>query len=142
MFGLSKPKLPITSEQQIWADSSMLRLASLLGADRLLDAIVILPTPQHFPDPYNRSEASLLALFERVAIAMEVDPSEIDLTLFTSEDEITRSLGPFFSGNNAGAGGLYYHDPEARPSISVHENKLKDPMALVAVLAHEIGHII
>jgi hypothetical protein len=142
MFGLSKPKLPVTLDQQQWTDTSMLRLASLLGRERLLDAIVILPMPQHFPDPYHRSEASLRALFARVAAAMQVDPSDIDLTLFTSEDEITRELVPFFSGKSRSAGGLYHHNPDARPAISVHENKLKDPMALVAVLAHEIGHII
>jgi hypothetical protein len=142
MFGLTKPKLPISTEQQQWVDASMLRLGSLLGADRMLEATVVLPTPEHFPDPYDYSESSMKALFLRVAHAMQVDPAEIDLTLFTSEDEVTRQLVPNYSGRSSGAGGLYSHDPTAKSSISVHENKLKDPTALVAVLAHELGHII
>ncbi len=142
MFGFSSPNLPISIEQKQWADESFLRLASLLGAERMLSAIVILPNEQHFPDRYDQSEASLFALFGRVASAMQVDPTEVDLTLFTSEDELTRHLVPFSSGTNSGAGGLYFHDPDARPRISVHEKKLRDPTALVAVLAHEIGHII
>jgi hypothetical protein len=142
MFGLTKPKLPISPDQQQWVDASMLRLASLLGADRMLGATVVMPTPEHFPDRYDHSEASLYALFLRVCCAMQVDASEIDLTLFTSEDEVTSNLIPLHSGKSSGAGGLYRHDPSVRASIAVHESKLKDPIALVAVLAHELGHII
>src|SRR5262249_49906588 len=77
-----------------------------------------------------------------VATQMHLSPANIDVTLFASEHEITRGLVPFYSGETSGAGGLYHHDPDARPHISVNEVQLKDPMALVAVLAHELGHII
>jgi len=142
MFGLSKPKLPLTPEQQRWIDSSFLRLASLVGANRLLQATVILPTPEHFPDPYDRSEDALQRMFARVATQMGVKPAEINVTLFTSGYELTRKLVPFHSGESSGAGGLYHHDPEARPHIEINEEQLKDPMSLVATLAHELGHII
>ncbi len=59
MFGLAKPKLPITPEQQRWVDSSFFRLPALLGTQRLLQATVVLPIPAHFPDPYNSSELNL-----------------------------------------------------------------------------------
>ncbi len=60
MFGLTKPKLPITPEQQRWVDNSFLRLEAILGSDRLLQATVVLPTPDHFPDPYATSFFSVL----------------------------------------------------------------------------------
>jgi hypothetical protein len=142
MFGLTKPKLPVTPEQRQWVDDSFLRLASILGADRMLEANVILPTAQYFPDRYDSSETSLQHLFARVADAMQVDPASIDVTLFTSVDELSGDLLPFNSGSSSGAGGLYFHNPEVRPHISIQESKLKDPMSLVAVLAHELGHII
>lgn len=142
VFGLTKPRLPITLEQKQWVDDSFLRLAALLGARRLLEATVVLPTPEHFPDPYDRSEASLRHMFHRVAAQMQVNPAEVDLALYASGHDLTRSLVPFYSDKTSGPAGLYHHDPGVRPRISVKEAQLKDPMALVAVLAHELGHII
>jgi len=142
VFGLIKPKLPITQDQKRWVDSSFLRLASLVGAHRLLQATVVLPTPEHFPDPYDRSEAALQRMFYRVANGMQVNPAEVDVTLFLTGDEMTRGLTPFYSSKSSEAGGLYHHNPTARPHISINEAQLKDPVALVAVLAHELGHII
>jgi hypothetical protein len=49
---------------------------------------------------------------------------------------------PFSSGPTSGAAGPYHHNPTAKPHISINQKQLKDPMALVAVLAHELGHII
>lgn len=142
VFGLSKPKLPITQEQQRWVDNSFLRLASILGAQRLFQATTVLPIPEHFPDPYDRSEIALQRIFSRVATRMQMNPADIDVTLFASGHDLTRDLVPFYSGKDSTAGGLYYHDPDAKPHISINEAQLKDPMALVAVLAHELGHII
>ncbi len=142
MFGFTKPKLPIVPEQQKWVDDSFARLAAVLGADRLLHATVALPTAEHFPDPYDRSELSLQRIFCRVATAMRVDPAEIDVTLFVSGDDVTHGLVPFSSSSRSGPAGLYHHDPTVRQQISIDEAKMKDPIALVAVLAHEIGHII
>jgi hypothetical protein len=81
-------------------------------------------------------------MFHRIADQMQVNPAEIDVTLFASGDDLTRGLVPFYSDATSGAAGLYHHDPADRPHISINEAQLKDPMALVAVLAHEIGHII
>jgi hypothetical protein len=142
MFGIGRPKLPISLEQQRWVDDSFVRLADLLGIERLLRATVVLPTPDYFPDAYDRSEAALGRIFFRVATAMHVNPDDIDVTIFGLEHDVTRRLVPFFTGSHSGAGGLYFHKPDSRPHISVNEAELREPMALVAVLAHEIGHII
>jgi hypothetical protein len=142
VFGRTKPKLPITPEQQQCIDDSFLRLAALLGADRLLHATVVLPTPKYFPDPYDRSEVSFQRMFDRIANQMQVNPDDIDVALVVSGDDLTRDLAPFHSGPTSGAAGLYHHDPTERQRISIDERQLEDPVSLVAVLAHEVGHII
>lgn len=81
-------------------------------------------------------------MFQRVARQMHVNPADVDVTLFVCGDDLTRTLAPIYSGETSNAGGLYYHDPSAKPQISINEEQLKDPMSLVAVLAHELGHII
>ena len=143
MFGLLKPKLPLDENHQEWADQSFRRLGTLLGARHLLDATVMLPIQEHFPDPYDRSEEALRRMVNRVAAAMHVDPSRIDVELFESEYEVSRTLVPFFSGTGSTApAGLYFHTPEERQRIAVNASELKNPVALVAVIAHEIGHVI
>lgn len=139
---MSKPKPPIPLEQQQWTDSCFLRLASLLGAGRLLDARVVLPTPEFFPDPYDRSDQSLQLMFSRVATLMQFNPNEIEVSLFADGQDLTHGLVPFYSGKTSAAGGLYFHRQSGKPHISVNEAELKDPIALVAVLAHELGHVI
>ena len=81
-------------------------------------------------------------MFHRVAAQMQVNPFDVDVTLFASGDDMTRELVPFYSGATSGAAGFYHHDPADRPHISINEAQLKDPTVLVAVLAHELGHII
>jgi hypothetical protein len=142
MFGLFKPTLPIADQQRRWVDDSFIRLGSLLGARRMLDARVYLPTIEYFPDPFDRSEAALNAMFLRVAEGMQVDPETINLELFSETADVTRSLVPFGSSNTNGAGGLYYHDPAEKTRIAINSSKLADPLALVATLAHELGHVI
>jgi hypothetical protein len=73
---------------------------------------------------------------------MEIEPDEVELTMFDSTEEATRGLVPFGSTKSSGANGLYFHDPAVRPQISVNQSQMKDPMSLVATLAHEIGHVI
>jgi hypothetical protein len=56
MLGFGKAKLPVSMEQKEWVDRSFVRLAGLLGANRLIESEVVLPTEEYFPDPYDRSE--------------------------------------------------------------------------------------
>ena len=140
MFGLSKPRLPITEEQRLWVDKSFLRLAAMLGKDRMMEAPVFLPIPEHFPDPWEESEVGLGRMFERVAYLMEVDITGVDIELFDNEHEVTQNLVPFSSGKGSGAGGLYQSRDRVR--IGVSAAQLKNPLALVATLAHELGHVI
>jgi hypothetical protein len=142
MFGLGKVKLPITEEERRWIDRSFLRLASLVGAQRMQDAVVMLPTSEHFPDRYDGSEEALEAMFRRVAERMEVDPRTIALEIFDDTTQTTRSLVPFWSGGSSGAGGIYGHDGLSRAVVAINSAQLENPMALVATLAHELGHVI
>lgn len=142
MFGLTRSKLPITEERRRWIDRSFVRLGGLLGVDRLLDAPLVLPTPDYFPDRYDGSEAALRAMFSRIASYMRVEPSEVEVALFATAEHLTSTLVPFYSGGSSGAAGLYEHDPSARAQIAVDESQMKDPMTLVATIAHELGHVI
>jgi len=138
-----RPKLPVTDDDRQWVNNAYDRLGRLLGRNRMLEAQVVLPTAEHFPDPYDGTEEGLHLLFQRVCRYMRVDQSQIDLEVFPDETTEMRDLLPFWSSRSRGCAGLYVHGTEdARMVIAVKDSQLKDPLALVATLAHELGHAI
>jgi len=64
MLGFS-PKLRISDEERHWEDQGFVRL-EILGRRRMLEAKVILPLAEHFPDHYDKAPSGLEKLFQRV----------------------------------------------------------------------------
>ena len=144
-------KLPITDEERQWIDEGFRRLEKMLGHRRLSGAQTILPTPEYFPDPYDETPATVENLFRRVCGYMRVDPSGIDFQIFQDETEDLRNALPYWSGRSTGCAGLYVHEPrdeevrnlERRSCVvAIRSTQLKDPLSLVASIAHELGHVI
>ena len=142
MFGLWAAKLPISDEDQRWVDAAFCQLGALLGWQRMLAARVALPIAEDFPDPYDGSEEAVNAIFRRVAGDMDAAVDQVDLVLFADAVELTQLSMPFGAGTRSTPGGLYIDPRNGRKVIAVHDRQVKDPMALVATLAHELGHLI
>jgi len=104
-------------------------LTMVFGLERLLNARVILPTAEFFPDPYAGTEEDVHRLFERICGFMGVDPGRVDLGFLDDEDPGT-----------TGIAGLYF--PGDRERIFIKDSQKKDPMALVATLSHELAHVL
>ncbi len=144
------PKLPINDEERLWVDEGFRRLEKALGRRRMLDAHVIVPTAEHFPDPYDKTPEAAGKLVRRVCGYMNVDLSRIELEIFPDETEELRKLLPSWHGKSGTcAAGMYLHDPhsdgsqdEQRPVVAIRSTLLQDPLALVATVAHELGHVI
>ena len=142
MFGF-RAKLPVSDPERLWVDQGFDRLARVLGRDRMLRAEVILPTPEHFPDPYDRTEEDADNMFRRICQYMRVARSTIDFELIPDETEELRKLIPYWSSQSGGCAGLYKRDDESsRMIVAVKAAYLKDPLVLAATLAHELGHVI
>lgn len=153
MLGFS-PKLPISEEERLWVDQGFKRLEKLLGRRRMLEAKVITPTAEDFPDPYNKSPQAVEKLFSRVCYYMRVERNGIEFEIFPDETEELRALLPSWSGGSGKrAAGLYMHAMEGRASegsgdfkkngiVAIRSSQMKDPLSLVATIAHELGHVI
>lgn len=138
-----RPKLPVTDEDRRWVDQGFELLASKLGRSRMLDAEVILPTPEYFPDPYDGTEATADGLFQRICGYMHVDRRQIDLHVIPDESAELRHLLPYWERSSKGYAGLYMQEEDhSHMVIAVHGSKLKDPLSLAATLAHELGHVV
>ncbi len=142
MLGLWSVRLPVSEEDQRWVDAGFARLAAMVGWQRMMAARVALPTPEDFPDPYDGSEAAVRALFLRVARCMGVTADGTELRLFSDALESTQHSVPFASGKWSTPGGVYM-DPQNGPKvIAVHTKQIEDSLGLIAVLAHELGHLL
>lgn len=116
----------------------------------MLDARVILPTSEHFPDPYDGTPATAESFFRHVCTYMRVGRGQVDFEIFPHETEDLRNALPYWSGSSKGCAGLYVHEPSSNGShveeklglVAIRSTQLKDPLSLVASIAHELGHVI
>ena len=142
MFGFGA-KLPVEEEVRLWVDEGFVRLSQLLGRERMLRAQVVLPEDRFFPDPFDGSRESVLAMAARVATYMGVPRDSITAEIYAEDEDTWRESLPVGYGASADAGGLYFHQQQdGRFLIGVHAKKLKDPVALAATLAHELVHVL
>jgi len=150
---LFSPKLPVTEEDRRWVDEGFKRLESVLGKDRMLRAKAVLPIAEDFPDRFDKTEAAANALFNRVCSYMGVNSESIEFGVYADEIEGLRELLPYWRnpGRNYAAG-LYFPQQHSdhtdsnqcnfKPLVAIKKSLLKDPLAAVATMAHEIGHVI
>jgi hypothetical protein len=142
MLGV-RPKLPVTEEERLWVDQGFNRLSHMLGSSRIHNAQVVLPTDEYFPDPFTPTEAGLEALFRRVCTYMAVPRSHVELAVIPDSSELVDML-PAYSRKSEGPAGLHFgsHEEAELPLVAVRQGLLKDPLTVVATLAHELGHVI
>ncbi len=125
MLGWFLPRCPVSTQDKVWVERRMLWLVDKFGIERLRDTVVVLPTPEFFPDPYQGDEPSAHACFKRVCQYMGVDASAVSLVV--SEDWAMPD-----------AAGLY--EQQLRSNIYISRSQLVQPTRLLATLAHELAH--
>jgi hypothetical protein len=145
MLGFS-PKLPVNEEERLWVDEGFVRLETMLGRARMIEAKVVLPDADHFPDVFDGSEPSVETLVHRVCVYMLIDRARIKLEIFPDEAEELRENSLWSIQTNRPAGIYFGHqsvmDEDGKAVIALKSSVLKDPIVLVATVAHELGHLI
>jgi hypothetical protein len=140
-FFRSDASCPVPDEQRDWLEGGFKWLTQTFRKN-LKDRPVILPTPEFFPDDFHGTEADLWTLLGRVCGYMDVDPSVFRLYLYEEGNRGAIQLVDE-RGLVSGTAGLYHKDDSSEyriPSIGIEVSQLNDPPALVATLAHEVGH--
>jgi hypothetical protein len=124
MLGWFAPKCPLDTWEKAWTETRLNWLAGRFGIQRLLEAEVVLPTEEYFPDPYDGTPDDARRLLDRLSFYMGIDPLTIDLTV-SGETRESRPAGP-----NGGTGQAVLRVPAAQ---------LADPERLLAALAHGLA---
>lgn len=137
MFGWfrSKAECPVEPQLREWIDVRWSWLETEFGREKLQNARVILPRPEFFPDPYQGTEPDARRILDRVCGYMDINPATVLLSLYEDRN-------PVFEGNfRQGTAGLY-HPEGGQYRIWVEVTNLQDPQAMVATMAHELGHVL
>ena len=134
------PKCPVCDEEKEWLEKAGAWLVKEFNIE--IDNItVILPTPEFFPDRYRGEEEDVRTLLGRVCSYMGVNVDRLSLDLFSDKEKEMRNHLPSFESSHRSAAGLY-REGEDLIKISLSSDHLRDPMTLVAVIAHELGHVL
>jgi hypothetical protein len=140
---------PVDERERTWIQDNMEWFRGQFG-DGPLSAPVVLPTREYFPPPYSGRDDEVRALVGRVAGYMGVT-SGVGVEFRDDLDhaaEMSRLVpgGPSrFSGaagEYAGAAGEYTGAAESgRAVVAIDRASAGDPAILLAVIAHELGHV-
>ncbi|GAB3765203.1 hypothetical protein [Microlunatus parietis] len=132
------PSCPVTPEEQAWIEESSDWLVGEFGSEPLRRPPV-LPERTFFPADYTADESSIAAVFDRVRqhlgvpadrIVLEYEPEELDPELLATV--------PLAFESNGAAG--HWSRRDGRTVITVRLDQARQPISLVATLAHELAH--
>lgn len=130
-----KTACPIGPDERQWIDWRMHWLTQEFGSERLRKSEVVLPTPQFFPDTYEATPEDVRGLLDRMCFYVGVDPATVEVSVYQHANLVR-------DGDwQRGADGLYV-EADGVFHVAIEERTVNDPLALVATMAHELGHVL
>jgi hypothetical protein len=140
----SRASCPANPEEKELVEHGFEVLTSHLGQSRLRDAVVVEPTPEFFPDPWDKSPQTAARLFARVCGFMQVDPNSLDLSFWSKEEEspMVELPAEISAGTRSKGAAGTYHRSQGVDHVRLNKAELADPESLVSTVAHELAHVI
>jgi hypothetical protein len=126
--------------EQEWIEQSIDWFGTQFGRQRLHGA-VILPTDEFFPGAYQGSRADVRRVLRRLCAHLDIDPARIELEHGTIDDHPELSAFVPLQTASSGAAG-HFRMCNGRAVVTIRDDQAARPMALVATLAHELGHLL
>ncbi|GAB3970464.1 hypothetical protein GCM10027615_26940 [Plantactinospora veratri] len=131
---------PVRPVEREWIERSMDWFVAQFGTDRL-HAEVVLPTDDHFPGVYRGTREDIQAVLGRLCTHMEIDSARVDLEHDEVDDNPELSAHIPIHLARTGAAG-HHRVRGGRSVIGIRDDQAAHPVALVATLAHELGHVL
>ncbi|WP_188304758.1 hypothetical protein [Streptomyces sp. CBMA123] len=138
-MALFAPKCPVGPAERVWIEESMAWLAAEFGRE-VLDRAPVLPTAEFFPGPYEGSEEDIRRVIARLCGYLEVAPERLTVEIEPDDGERAMAAGLGLGYRSRSAAG-HYRRENGRPVIAVDQRQAARPVALVATIAHELGHV-
>lgn len=130
----SKPVCPVDLPTRDWIEQRWNWLTEQFGPERVRAAHVILPMPEFFPDAYSGTPDCARVMLDRVCGYMGIAPDVVDVSFY-------QDCNPVYDEKGRRGTAGWYREEGGRFRIWLEIRDLDDPLALVATIAHELGHI-
>lgn len=134
-----RPKCPVRPVEQEWIDTSLDWLRVQFGRLPLFGPVV-LPDDTFFPGVYRGERADVAAVVDRLCAHMGIDRDTVILEHHAADDEPNLAAFLPVAYRSEGAAG-HHVIRDGRSVISIRDDQAAAPMALVATIAHELGHV-
>ncbi len=145
LFG--KPKPTVIPEDKIWIEEAFVWFEQQYGRDFLKNVATIQPTQEFFPIDFNGSQQDAEQLTKFICEYMQIKDVEIDLFYF-DDRPVELGEGIVTTQSEGGSGfqhknslGTYSEVGENKYSIGIELGLLKEPIGLIATIAHELSHL-
>jgi hypothetical protein len=135
-----RAKCPVRAVEQEWIERNLDWLVGEFGPQRLRGA-VLLPTEEYFPGAYQGSSGDVELLVFRLCRHMGVDPARIEIEHDEPDDDPELAAHVPVTTAWKGAAG-HYRERGGRAVVAIRRDLAARPMALVATVAHELGHVL
>ena len=128
-------------EERLWVDESLDWLTGQFGAE-VLRSDVLLPDDPRLPRPYRGGPDDVRRVVETVIAQLRVDRDAVTVELDEGDPAELELLAhlPRLAYSSQGAVGHYQRSADGSPLITLTDELTANPVSLVAVLAHELGH--
>lgn len=122
---------PVGFGSQAWIEASLSWFAGQFGESTALGQVAI-PSAPLIPSPYSATPEQIDQLVGRVCAMMSVDASTITVELFGGDtarpERGRRAVG-------------HYYQRNGQSIIGLDVREASDPAKLIAIIAHELGHV-
>lgn len=145
MFGFFKSKkesentfpIPIEEDTRKWLEEAYGYLFYEFDSEKFRFRKLLTPTKECFDYKFDGNKDEVIQLARQLADIMEINFDEIQIVYFDGfmagmrqEDGILNPGGQYLDQNE-----------EGKYTIALAENLLKDAESLIAIIAHEYGHV-
>ncbi|WP_112240668.1 hypothetical protein [Kribbella monticola] len=137
MWWNKQPKCPVRTEEQLWIEESLDLFADEFGTE-ILRRPVVVPEASFFPAGYRGTEDDVRAVFAKICGLVAVEPERVKLEIEPQEATELLSVLPVNYQSEDAAG--HWQRRDGATVITVQSAKAREPLALVATIAHELGH--
>jgi hypothetical protein len=145
----SKPKPTVTPEDQSWIEAAFIWFEEQYSREYLQSIKIIEPTKEYFNYNFNGSKKDAEFVVDKVCEYMLIKDADISLYFFSdapiqfSDEGITITQSEEGTGiNNNYALGKYSEKGINSFEIGIELSLLKNPISLIATVAHELSHLI
>ena len=143
-----KIKSPVSGADEEWLNADLTWLRETFSEEHFHQIRTITPTVDFYDRTFSGTEDDAYFVLERTKELMAIQNDHIKLTFFDNQPtygedgSMLSTPSDNIQGSWDAAAGTYEQTKEGETVISLDLGQLKDPIALIATIAHELAHVI